>query len=494
MASVDINTIDVLPMSDQKQSAILGHFLINQHFFLTSVRQIKSNWFKNPYESKVYGLAIDLFALLGRQPTIAELKNHPKLFSEDAQIQQKLLASIDKSLINASQIGIDALKPELIDWLHSKILYDSMTKGAKLWNNAKFHDAAMVLEESVREYHDAKFENGIEIRFDNPSAYIPQIETSKGECLTTGLKLLDEALLDGATVGGLQKGDTTVLMAPVNIGKTTSMLTIARHNIMASKSVLLMTHEGRPDDIRLKLLKSVMDASESEILSMYRDPKKQDVLFAFTQFIQKHCTYIPYNKAGMKVEDVIPIIRTAQEKRCLENGGNGYDLLVVDYPGKLSTETASKGNLQTRNIMDTVYEVYVQLALEYKFHSLLAIQTNREGSKVNQHHNNVNRLLTMEDVSEAWGPMTSASNVITLNRSPNSQHNNRITYYVAKSRSNVVGQAVVAKSNFVHAITHSNELGAVSYMGTKTLEDTIDTYLLSMPGQHIPDDMIRSSR
>jgi KaiC/GvpD/RAD55 family RecA-like ATPase len=493
MASTDLNPIDTLPMSDMKQSAILGHLIVNQRFFLVGNRQIKTNWFKNPYVSKAYGLVLDLYTLIGRQPTLAELKNHPKLCNEDPQIQQNITTAIDKSLSDAGQISLEAIKPELIDWLHSKILFDSMTKGAKLWNSAKFHDAAMILEGAIREYHDAKFEEGVEIRFDDPGTYVPQIETSKGECLTTGLKLLDSALLDGATVGGLQKGDTTVMMAPVNIGKTTSMLTIARHNIMAGKNVLLMTHEGRPDDIRLKLLKSAIDASESEVLAMYRDQEKRDRLYAFSSFIQKYCTYIPYNKAGMTVEDVIPIIRAAQEKRKLETGA-GYDLLVVDYPGKLGTEIASKGNLQTRHIVDTVYEVYVQLALEYNFHSLLAIQTNREGSKVNQNRNHDNRLLTMEDVNEAWGPMTSASNVISLNRSPAAQRNNRITYFVAKSRSNEVGQAIVARTNFSHGITHSNEMGAVSYMGTKTLEETIDNYLLNMPGQRIPDDMIRTAK
>jgi len=140
--------------------------------------------------------------------------------------------------------------------------------------------------------------------------------------------------------------------------------------------------------------------------------------------------------------------------------------------------------------LDIVYDYYVQLALEYNFHALLAIQANREGSKVNRGIES-NRLLMMEDVAEAWGPMTSATNVITLNRSVNAKRKNRLTLYVAKSRSSETGQAIVAQSNFSHGLTHSTKMKSTGYFGTSTMEGVIDNYLVQFNGIFIPPELVR---
>ena len=121
---------------------------------------------------------------------------------------------------------------------------------------------------------------------------------------------------------------------------------------------------------------------------------------------------------------------------------------------------------------------------------MLAIQSNREGSKTNRGIES-NRLLMMEDVSEAWGPMASATNVITLNRSVNAKRKNRLTFYVAKSRSSETGAAIVCESNYLHGLTHSNQLKSCGYYGTSTMEGTIDGYLITYNGQFIPQELVR---
>jgi replicative DNA helicase len=348
-------------------------------------------------------------------------------------------------------------------------------KSAKTWNQGQWQQSARIMTDGVTAYRDAQFEEGVEYSFDNLENLIMGQELERQNALTTGLPLLDAALLNGATIGGMLRGDTTILMAPVNQGKTTSMWTIARHNIMAGKSVLAMSHEGRPEDLALKMLRSILGVSEVDLINMYRDPVGLPRIIDAQKILKARFTYIPYNRAGMKVEDVLPIIRRAQEERRAKTG-QGYDLLVVDYPAKLTTEQQSRGTNALRTSIEVVYDYYVQLALEYKFHALLAIQTNREGSKVNKGEN-TNRLLMMEDVAEAFGAMMIASNVITLNRSPRAQKENWLTYYVAKSRSTQVGTAVVARTNFAVSLTHADRLGAFGYVGTSTMEALANSWL-----------------
>ena len=95
----------------------------------------------------------------------------------------------------------------------------------------------------------------------------------------------------------------------------------------------------------------------------------------------------------------------------------------------------------------------------------------------------------MEDVSESWGPMTAATNVITLNRDPVAMARHRLTYYICKSRSSETGWAVVCRTDYAKALTHSNELGARYYQSSSTLADRIDDLLNDENmGEEIPKE------
>ncbi len=136
--------------------------------------------------------------------------------------------------------------------------------------------------------------------------------------------------------------------------------------------------------------------------------------------------------------------------------------------------------MDVRHKIDYVFQVYVQLALEHVWHSLVASQSNREGSKVNSRSNGETRLLGMEDNAEAWGPITTATNVFTINRSPESQEKNRILFRNVKSRSSKTGIVVAANCDFGKCVSHSNDerFGAMSYMGNAEFTTTLDMHMV----------------
>jgi hypothetical protein len=61
----------------------------------------------------------------------------------------------------------------------------------------------------------------------------------------------------------------------------------------------------------------------------------------------------------------------------------------------------------------------------------------------------------MEDASEAYGPVMTATNVITLNRPPDFKARGLLTFNFCKSRSGETGWAVCCKSDYGKSITHS---------------------------------------
>jgi hypothetical protein len=476
-----------LPFDVRKQLAILGWLIRDTVFFQHGRIKIDEKWFNDPRAGAVYKAQQKFWKQWGRSPTLDELRSCSAIQAEEPKVRASLLATIESAWAETQNFGLDVIRGELTAWLHARIYREGVERSSQAFNQGRFLEAYSILSERVNEIRTARFDEDLEISFDNPEAWLSESEEQYTDGLTTGLKILDDALVpsgDAKKGGGLFRKDCTIVLAPSNVGKTTTLITMAVHNVIAGKHVLFMTHEGRPSDIREKMLCAFLGMSKPEIFGLYKKPHGIALVAAATEYLKKYMTYIPYNRAGMTVEEVIPIIRRRHEERALLNQGRGYDLLVSDYPAKLSTERARGGHLAKRNLDAVVYDYFVQVALELDFHALLAIQTNRQGSMVNRDDE---RLLTMEDVLESWDVMAMATNVLTLNRDVRAATNKRMTFYVAKSRSSQTGRAVVARTNFAASLSHSNELGGTWYMGTSTLGDQIDQYLLEYKNQRIPE-------
>jgi hypothetical protein len=486
---------DRLPFSEVKQLALLGHLLVNERFFVQARTKVDPAWFLDPLAAKVLNAKIRFYETYNRIPSMAELKEYPVVLTEETAVRNKMYSTMTQAQHQTQFFGLDALAPELSDWLRARLYAKHIDRSAKLFNAQKLQEAYTEIREVNRQIDDIKFDDEHEVRFEDYVTFFEQQEQAKQDCLTFGISHVDRLLLPDGVNGSLLRGDTTLLLAPTNIGKTSTMITVAIHNVVLGKSVLFLTHEGRPEDIQEKFWCSILGVPRATLYEWYKDPAGQKVMNKKLSSLSR-LTYIPYNKAGATIEDVEAIIRRKQEERIAKTG-KGYDLLVCDYPSKLTTTQAKHGNLQFRHIETYVYNIFVQLALEYKFHSLLAIQTNREGSKKNRGHKNkwadtgeAFRLLSMEDVAESWGPMTIATNVISINRDERAQANGRLTFYICKSRSSEVGWAVVCRSDYSKCITHSNTLGGMFYRSSHTLSEKIDEFLMQFENQCIPSEVV----
>lgn len=481
-----------LPFSEMKQNALLGHLVTNEKFFKVVHSKIKPEWFLSERNSKIYKLYLEYVEKYKSIPTVMEFKNHSGFTSMEPQERAIMLAFLNRCIMETGQIRLAAIKPDLTEWLHTFLIMRGMEAASDAYNKKDIKKSHGILMSAIKEVSSTNFDNGEDIVFSNFDELLANAQKERDGALTTGLKLLDQAVLKNATAGGLLKQTMTILMAPVNIGKTSAMVTMACHNILTGKYVLFMTHEGAPKEIQLKIMSNLLKVEVDEIFKMYATKAGRDLIVNITKLIDSRFKYIPYNKAGMTVEEVVSVIRVAQDEWAANHDGKGFDLLVSDYPQILTTELAKKGTLQKRNIDTEIYTQYDQLSIELDLHVLTAIQTNREGSKVNRRQGGENRVLTIEDVSESWGPMARATNVITINRSPEAQKRNLVFFYVGKTRGAGTGRIVVAKSDFAKNVTHSEILGCTAYYGTKINEEFLDVAINNYRNQLIPDEMTRS--
>jgi DnaB-like helicase C terminal domain len=465
-----------LPFHKKKQDAIVGWCITQPKFFMQCKNLVDPSWFSDPYAQKVYKAQLKWVKDNDVVPTVEEMRFSSEITLEEPALRTKLQAKVSECISETQHFHLEPLSKELEKWLRARIFYVGANAAQKDYNSERYEEAYRVMDACLKNIKEASFLNEREVSFADP---IKDIEQSKNEIrngLTFGLKTVDDLLLPGNENGALLPGDTTIMLAPTNIGKTTNMITIGNANLARGKRILLVTHEGRPMDIKEKVWRNHLGVDSKEYFELPNTEEGVKRLQRGSMMLNRFLTYVPYNKAGLTVEEVEPFIRRKQEE-LIAKQGKGYDLLIVDYPAKLSTKQAQQGSMSKRTIDEIVYGYFIQLALEYNFHSLLAIQTNREGAKVNKGQRDERRLLVMEDVHESYGVMQEATNVITMNKDAVAKARKRMTYHIDKSRSSETGFAVVARTDFARATTHSNELGSIWYRGTSTLADQVDDLL-----------------
>jgi len=494
---------NTLPFSKVKQEALLGYFLTDPKLFTLAKTKIEPEWWSNPRHSQIWDLALKFSERVGgRAPSREEIENCVELDMLDLADTNAIRFNIEMSVKRIPQFGLDALRVELTSWLHARIYLSAMKKSESLFNassktqdSKKLQEAFAVIREMNRTIDETTFEVGAVESMDDPVGDFTAHEKESKNAISLGCPVLDSVLLDeGDGSGSLLRGDMTVLLAPTNIGKTTTMVTIIAHNVMHGKDCLLITHEGRIRDIKLKIWQALMGASRRAILNGISSTVVKGELAYWKKIVAEHLEFVPLNKAGLNVEDVEVMIRRRQE-HWISKHGKGFDLLVDDYAAKLQTKLASRGGWAPRQIQEVVYNYFSQIALEHDCHVITAIQTNRDGSKVNRHAGSEakSRLLVMEDVMEAWGPMTTATNVITINRDPASQARGVVTYYICKSRSSAVGVAVMVESDFASSRSHWADKRATWYRGTMSMSDKVSDLLSQFGGLEVPWATVQES-
>lgn len=482
-----------LPFSEERQDAILGHLLTKETLFRQTVDIIKPSWFMDGLAFKVWESAVNWWGKYNYFPSLDEIRASETWRLETQQLKVKLGRKLEQTLERAGNYRWESLKEELTNWLRARAYQDATNRSTDLFNAGKFDESYAVMDSALKYIASTTFENNLSYDFTNWRTNFERRQLEFSNALSFGSSTLDRLLLPIAKGNGsLLRGDTTIILAGQNVGKTTAMVTVAAHNILQGKHVLFLTHEGVDDDIAEKVMCSILNVNKDEMMgTLAKTPEGAAQIDQAAAYCKRYLVYIANNKAGNTVEEVASLIRREQEKR-LTSFGRGFDMLIDDYPAKLGSRLIEHGVFQKRNVDEYVYNHFIALALELKFHALLAIQANRDGNRVNSRVKTSrgsveDRLLIPEDVHESFGPMQGATNIITGNRGPEDERLGYITWYLAKSRSSSKGWAVCCKSNYNNAITHSDSLGCTFYRGNAPLGDQVEEMFRSNMNIEIPD-------
>jgi hypothetical protein len=456
-----------LPFDPARQSAIVGHAALNPIFAMSCHHKIDADWFNDLRLAKLWQIAQKFYQEFHRVPSPAEWEGARWLQVEDAPERRMLMTVLKEAQIKAGEIGLDVLQKEMTEWMRARLYREAVEETTKIYNNGDTEKAVSSMIEKSQELRNTSFYDDVAMSFDNPLEMLERSKGSYENALTFGLSAMDAALdYDGQPRPSLYRGDSTLLLAPSGAGKTSTMVTVASHNVAKGRHILLVTLEGRPQDIWEKIMCSFLNIDKKGLFALPGTPEGLKQLTMGAKLLSERLTFLPYNKAGSTVEDVTGTLRRRCDEWESKHHGRGYDMVVCDYPALLTTERASRGNLAKRNVDEIVYGYFVQFALEKNLHMFYAIQTNRSGSKANKEGK---RVLDTEDVAESWPAICVSTNVITINRDVSAMEANRVSFGVVKSRSNSTGTVIAARSDYKRCVTHSEKLGATSYKGDSLL-------------------------
>lgn len=488
---------ETLPFSEKKQNALLGHLLTKARFFQQALPHVKPGWFLHPFNQKIWSAMTSFHKEYGRAPKKDEIIEAPSAVVEDQGTKNRLRAHAGECLVDAEHIGYDVLEKELTEWMHARVYFQGMVKSNQLYHAQNLKDALAEIRNVSKVVEEVKF--GGDDEFD-PTNYADLFKAEEAEledALSTGSSALDSLLNPSAKSGSLLKGDLTCLLGGVNAGKTRTMVSIACHNAKArKKNVLLVAHEDRKMGIFSGIWCHFLSnpaagqfMDQKLLLQTWGTPamrRKMDIILE--AIWKRHFVYMPMMRAGLTVEEVVNAIRRKQDEFAARHNGEGFDLILDDYPAKLRTEIGAGGKLENRHREAIVYQMFRDLASELNNHGIVAGQVNREANKkmkgLSQHHKE-RELLTMEDKEEAWGPMQSAVNVISINRDDEAKRRQCVTYGLCKSRSGETGYAVVCGSRLGAYVTHDDALGATWYRNGKSYSHIVDDLLRQYAGREI---------
>jgi len=456
----EVVTDPIIPFDERKQEAVIGHLIRDEVFFLKAREQIKYHWFGKGLRGEIWEKMLEFYNIekYKRRPTAEELKSMFASLGMDKA--NEFYQEIDRCMLMADHIGLDVVVRECTAWLKAVLIQEAAATLMKMYKNHQIEPATKYAEDKLAAIKSADFDPIKTVSFaDTKTSVVDRMIWRRKNACTTGSELFNRALLNGdAGDGGLAPGDFTVILGAISQGKTSFLGTVAIHNIRAGKDVLMMVHENHSDNIQKQILLCMLKCPESDLIAWYQNPEKLGAIQEAQRRLHEHLEYVHLNSpTGTTVEHVMDVILEKQREH-KRTHGKGFDLLVDDFPAKLTCEYGKRDEYRQR--MYFIYSRFAALAESENFHALVAIQTNRSGSILSR--DGKERALIMEDTSESWGVPQVASNFITINRSDDDRTKGIIKFHIDKCRSQARGKIVVCNSKFEWYQTHGDDLGEVS--------------------------------
>jgi replicative DNA helicase len=445
-----------IPFNAQGQRAIFGKMFIMPGLGQKALLRLIPQNFLEENIQILFGLLKEVNRKNGCFPSIESFIScitfHFKVTCPESKIAE--LEAVTKDCIKTAHVYDERIVTKtLTDWLQTLCYRETLIKCAGLVHDRNPGSIALAFQEGIKNAQAQSLEKDARFDIGDVESDFGMLTDQVTNNVTTGIDLLDKDL-----GGGLQKKCSTIVVGSTNSGKSSWVLNVAFHNVMQKKKVLYISHEMHPLEIITKFRQRCLRMTKEELIKTFLTPEGRLAIKFLSKSISERFVYLPFNKAGgMYVEDVLMAIRDQQEQE-ISKDGKGFDLIVDDYPMKLSSYEMRQSK-DFRHGIGYVYEQLHQLGIELDCHMLMPVQANREGVKQNRNRKSEDEMMTSDSTSEAHKVIHDADNVFVLNRSAQDEMSNIMYGLLDKSRSGPKNILYKMNTDFSRMITHDKSLG-----------------------------------
>lgn len=471
MSNVDLS----VGFSIGQQSAMVGHCLTNEEFFIKCKAKIKPEWLTGDlYVAHVFQELIKFYENYKMMPRSAPELLDEAFFKTQKPIDlEKYKSTVTVCLSYAQNFSLEILRPKITDFIRSTSIKEQ-AKIIVVDTNKQNYDKVVQASNTIQKiWNEVDFDAPAYVDFSDSVSLWTKQEAVEERSISTGSTMLDDIL-----GSGLKRGGNMAVIAPTFTGKSRFLITMARHALVQRKKVLYIIHEDDPGDVKRRIIASVCGIGPKELTTIINGgfKTKADLpptwlvdswgeidrqylyniavqeLTRAQKLLTENLIFLPWQRAGkMFVEDVAEEIRRIDlEQR--SKTGKGLDLIIDDYP-KLLKNRMKAENDRTR--LENTYQYFNDLARELNIFTIYAVQANRAAAK-QMKHGEAEWAVGLEDAGESYGISQNAMSAVSLNRSQEDSDRNILRISIPKARDAKMNNMILTRSAYNECVLYGD--------------------------------------
>lgn len=335
----------------------------------------------------------------------------------------------------------EKIKEAMTEFVRCNIFVDAAVQASNKYNKGRREEAFTFVRDRMEALHKATFDHDPFSRFGDAEYVMSQSKDELDNAIKTGIIAIDEQ------IGGMTPGTFTVWLGASNAGKSMLGPRLAKQAADQKKRTFVTIHEDEEIPTKIRYLACFADLPINKLMygshGLNDEEKKRlsDADALLKEYVVLRFMYT----TEATVENVMDVARALMREW-------KFHLFICDYGQCLSSR--QQRGVEMRHLHEHVYHMLKQLCLELKIAGTGGAQVNRHGMAMNRAGSD---WLRCTDVSEAYGIIKKATNIITINRSNQDVLDNRVVFLLDKARNGKCPIAVDCVSNFSNAIVYYPE-------------------------------------
>ncbi len=222
----DEKDINKLPFDENGQMAVIAWMLKNKEFAIKCKNHIKDDMFVSTILGEIFNTVVKFMVEYKDLPSKDNLITCFNIKKPDEFNKYKQV--INDCLAMSMNYNLFYLQKGITVWLKLSIFRDYSLKIPKAYRASDTSTIQNMMKDALTKLSEANFEKQLnyEFKVEDPLDALRRAVDNGKNNITTGVPIFDAAL-----GGGLARGESTVVIAPISTGKSTFCVNMLYHNM-----------------------------------------------------------------------------------------------------------------------------------------------------------------------------------------------------------------------------------------------------------------------